>query len=376
MKKNKILFLINTLQGGGAEKVLIDIVNMLSKDHFNITVQTILNSGVYKEALGTHVRYTSIVKSKNKFLTKTFSYLVQFVLPPKLVYRLFVRDEYDFEVAFLEGVPAKILSGSYNKKSKKYAWIHTDMYAHFDAHRKVYKKIEQHKKMYSFFDKIICVSKGAKEGFIKQFGINENIEVIYNVYNDKNIIASAKEKQDIIVRDDIFKVISVGRLCKVKGFDRLLRVHKRLITEGLFHRLYIVGEGYQRQELENYIQDNDLQESVTLIGFDKNPYKYMSACDLFVCSSWAEGFSTVVSEAMILGIPVVGTDVAGIEEQIYANDISGIVVENSEEGIYEGLKTMLTQKEKYDMCVNGAKKRAETLKMEILLQPIEKLFDI
>ncbi len=375
MRKVKLLFLINTLKGGGAEKVLVDMVNSMDSERFDITVQTIGDSGVHREALGARIHYKSIVKVKNGFLYKLFMYLVQFVLPPKLVYNWFVRQDYDFEVSYLEGVPAKILSGSTNKKAKRYAWIHTDMYTNFSAHQKIYKDVAKHKKMYDVFDKIICVSQGAKEGFIKRFGETENIEVLCNLYNDKHILASAKEEQTAIPEEDTFKIISVGRLTEVKGFDRLLKVHKRLVDEGLMHKLYILGEGEKRAELEAYIRENALESSVRLLGFSKNPYKYMQACDLFVCSSYAEGLSTVVAETLILGKPVVSTQVAGADE-LLAHDKAGMLVENSEQGIYDGIKTMLTDKEKYNAYVCGAQERSMQLKAEVLIQPIEALFEL
>lgn len=375
MGKVKILFLINTLKGGGAEKVLVDLVNTLDSNRYDITVQTISDKGVHKQALCDGVRYKTMIRTKNLYLHKLFSYLINFVLPPKLVYKCFVRAPYDFEVAFLEGVPAKILSGSTNKKAKKYAWIHTDMFRHFESHLTIYKDVEQHKRMYARFDKILCVSKGAKEGFLKRFGDFENVDVVYNLYNDKHILQAAQEAQDAIADDGMFKVVSVGRLTEVKGFDRLLKVHKRLLSEGFLHKLYILGEGEKRAALEEYIRENALEDSVVLLGFSKNPYKYMQACDLFVCSSHAEGLSTVVAEMLILGKPVVSTRVAGAEE-LLAHGKAGMVVDNSEQGIYEGIKAMLEEQGTYEACACGAKERSAELKAERLIRPIEKLFEM
>lgn len=96
----------------------------------------------------------------------------------------------------------------------------------------------------------------------------------------------------------------MGKLTKNKGFDRLLAVVRRLREDGMPVHLYLLGEGPMRTELERYIAENALENSVTLLGYQTNPYKYVAKCDLFVCSSFAEGFSTAATEALIVGTPV------------------------------------------------------------------------
>jgi glycosyltransferase involved in cell wall biosynthesis len=140
-------------------------------------------------------------------------------------------------------------------------------------------------------------------------------------------------------------VCSVAKLIRTKGFDRLLNVHRRLLDEGLKHHVYILGIGEEQAALERQMKALGIEDSVTLLGFHKNPYQYVARCDLYVCSSHREGFSTAVTESLVVGTPVVSTDCSGAKELLGENNEYGIVVENSEEGIYQGMKTMLSDPE-------------------------------
>ncbi len=96
-----------------------------------------------------------------------------------------------------------------------------------------------------------------------------------------------------------------------------------------------------QQELERFIAEHELKDAITLLGYQTNPYKYVSRCDLFVCASHAEGFSTAATEALIVGTPVCTVEVSGMKEMLGENDEYGIVTENSEEALYEGIKRLL-----------------------------------
>ncbi len=373
MSKKRLLFFINTLSGGGAEKVLIDTVNNMDKQKFDITLQTIIDYGIHKEKLNKDVNYKSIIKTKNPFIQKVLSYLINFVIPPQITYNLFIKSNYDYEIAYLEGIPTKILSYSNNKKSQKYSWVHIDLYNNFAGHEKIFKDFNNYIKCYQRYNKIICVSNGVKEGFIKRFNIEKNVDVVYNIYNDKKIKKLSTERQQEIPDDNTFKIITSGRLCEQKGYERLLEIHNQLISEGYKYHLYILGEGKKRPVLEKYIKDNKLEDSVTLLGFQVNPYKYINACDLFVCSSYAEGFSTVVVESVILGIPVVSTDVSGAKE-ILGNSEYGLVVDNDKESLYNGLVSILSDNNVYNYYIKKVKELSGDFDLEKAIKTMENLF--
>src|SRR5690606_29198551 len=141
-------------------------------------------------------------------------------------------------------------------------------------------------------------------------------------------------------------ICSVGKVSHNKGFDRLLEAHQRLLSEGLQHQIHILGIGEDQPALEKRIIKLGMERTFNLHGFHKNPYKYISKCDIYVCASHREGFSTAVTEALILGIPVVSTEVSGARELLGKNNEYGIVTENSTDGLFAGLKMLLTNPEK------------------------------
>ena len=335
----KVLFLIGSLQGGGAEKVLVDTVNSLDREKYQITVQTLFDCGVHRDKLAEHVRYRSVVPFKNEWVRRLAGKVLFFLIPVSVTYSLFIRDHYDFEIAFLEGLPTKVLAKSTNKAAKKIAWIHTDLIRN-PASVRAFGSESAEKAAYDCFDKVFCVSKSVEDAFVEKYGPTAaKADTLYNILDDAAVIEAAG---NIVTLPVTYRpcFISVGRLTPPKGYDRLLRIHKRLVDEGLMHSLLIIGEGEMREGLEQYIQENDLQNSVCLMGFQRNPYQYISKADLFVCSSYAEGFSTVVTEAILCGTPVVGTDVAGNREPEEAPRCS-VITENSEEALYEALRRIL-----------------------------------
>ena len=366
----KILFLINTLNGGGAERVLIDVANALSEKGFDITVQTVINSGVFKDRLNTNVHYKTIVGTKSKSLRRFLAGVVSFVISPTLIHKLFIGNKYDYEVAFLEGVPTKIIGASKNEKSKKYTWVHIDLYNTFGLD-KVHKNMQQHIECYKKFDKIVCVSENAKKMFTKRFGIKDNLIVKYNILDD-NIIKSKAEEN--VEQRNRFRIVSVGRLENQKGYDRLLPVIKRLKDENIACELLLVGEGSQRDTLETYTKENNLSEIVEFIGFTNNPYKYMQSADLLVFPSRAEGYSTVVTEAIILGKPIVVTDCAGMKE-ILGNSEYGIVAENNDEELYKAIKNMVCNDEVRQSYSEKALQRGKDFTKEKRFKELIELFE-
>lgn len=361
----KVLFLINTLLGGGAEKVLVDFVNNLPADKYDVTVQTIDNAGGYIDKLNKNIHYRTINKKKGLF-RKIFLHLLTFNLSAKWIYKTFVKLDYDVEIAFLEGLPTKIIAASTNDKAKKIAWVHTDVLNFFDSSM-VYKNEEENKKAYQRFDKIACVSEDGKQKFMERFGdFGDKVEAVYNIILDDEIRKKGSEKLDG-VKHDYPIVVSCGRLCEQKGFDRLLRIHEKLIEEGIKHYLWIVGEGELRPQFENFITENHLADTVTLCGFQSNPYKYMQNADLFVCSSVAEGYSTVVTEAVVLGIPVLSTDVAGAHEPKETPRCYK-VVDNNEESLYEALKLMLTSPDELERARQYTKEISNSFTKEKSLE--------
>lgn len=330
----KILFFIETLGGGGAEKVLIDLVNHMDQSKFDITVETLWPAEA-KNRLAEGIRYRSVYKSRRRIN----QYRMRLESALGLTYRLHMKDDYDIEVAYLECGTTKILSSSTNKRAAKIAWVHCDlaiqMANNLDGFVK--KAATQYKK----FDKVVCVSEDVLNSFRRLFGSTPPACVLHNTVDDKKI----KECAELPLPRDAVKsrttVVTLGRLTYQKAYDRLLEAHRQHVNDGLKYDLWILGEGEERTKLEAFVKENDLQDTVRFFGFQSNPYPFIKAADLLVCSSRYEGFSTFVTEGLLLGKPIVTTDCTGMRELLGDSEY-GFVVENSTEGLYSGISYCLS----------------------------------
>lgn len=368
----KVLFLIESLAGGGAEKVLTTLVRNIDKDKFDVMVCAISGGGKYEDEVKRFCKYKALLGTPASLLTKVLyiikHHLIYKWLPFRYVYKLFVPKGYDVEVAFTEGFATKILSASSNER--KIAWVHIDLKNNHWT-RSVYKNDEHEKKSYSRFSKVVCVSDTAKDGFLHEFkGISVPVETLYNPIDAPLIRSMAYGNGSLL--HDYTLLVSAGRLERQKGYDRLVRIIKRLVGETYNVRLWILGVGTQESELKKYVDENGLNDVVEFKGFCSNPYKYMLQGDLFVCSSRAEGYSTAVTEALILGLPVITTECSGMRELLKDGEC-GVVTDNNEEALYAGLKRLLDDKSMLMHYKTKAVERGDDFSMAKLMEPIENL---
>ena len=339
----KVLFVIESLAGGGAEKVISILTKHFSYDKYEVTVCPIVDEGFYCEDVKRNVTYYKPVISYkgaplSRFWNRIKYKLLYSFLPLCWVYKFFIPHGSDVEIAFCEGFVTKLLSYA-SSKSKKIAWIHTDLRDNpWPIKLGIYQDVDEEREAYSKYNKIVCVSESAHQSFCNLYGLEYKTTTIYNPIDVNEIRSKIGQKRR--GQDDIVRLISVGRLVPQKGFDRLLKVVKRLHDNGYPVELLILGEGNERGTLEKYVKSNDMQSYVSLPGFSENPYQEMSESDLFVCSSRAEGYSLVIAEAMVLGITVVSTYCSGPNELLHEGKY-GLLVENSKKGLYQGIKSLL-----------------------------------
>lgn len=366
----KVLFFIPNLMHGGAEKVLVNLVNNLDRMKYDITVFTLFDEGVNKKYLKDDIRYKYFFKKifkGNSIILKLFK--------PEFLYKHIIKDKYDVIVSYLEGPTARILWGCPYEETKKVSWIHIELNDK-NLLSTGFRNFEEAKKAYESYDKIICVSNTVKQIFEDVSGIKENVEVLYNTNETENIIEKSKEKvEDIELDKDTINICSVGKVIEKKGYYRLAQIHKKLIGEGLKHNIYIIGIGEDEDRIKKYLKENNIEDTYHLIGFRDNPYKYVDKCDLFVCSSYREGFSTAVTESLVVGTPVVSTLCSGAQELLGYNNEYGLVVENSEEGIYNGLKKLLEDKELLEYYKKKAAERGSFFSKEKTVAAVEKMLD-
>ena len=320
----KILVMIHDLGPGGAEKVLVNLVNNLDKTKFDVTVISLFGGGVNENNLDKGVHYYSIFKRMirgNSKIMKFFS--------PKTLHKFCIKDNYDIEVSYLEGSSARIISGCKNPNTKLISWIHVEQHTKKVAAQS-FRTYKESLDGYNKFDRIISVSESVKEDFESLYDLKVISDVLYNTNETDNILTLKDEKvEDGIFNENEIKLCGVGKIMPIKGFDKLARIHKKLIEEGFPIHTYILGEGEDKKKIEKYILDNKLERTFTFLGYQKNPYKYVSKCDLFICASTSEGFSTAATEALIVGTPVITTPVAGMVEMLGKKNEYGIISEMS-----------------------------------------------
>ena len=284
------------------------------KEKFDITVTALFGGGVNEQFLDSRVKYNFVWKKAIPGNSKIMK-----LLSPKTLHKLCIKDEYDIEISYLEGPSARVISGCQNNNTKKICWIHSNHFS-LDEVSKSFRNVKETKKCYYSYDKIICVSKYMKENFCKWIPVSDKCDVLYNTVESDRILEKSKEETLEIEDDNSFKLIAVGTLKEVKVYDRLLRIVKKLKAEKIDLKLYILGIGIQEKELKQYVKDNYLEDTVVFLGYKTNPYKYVAKCDLFVCSSYSEGFSTAVTESLIVGTPICTVDVSGMDEMLGENN--------------------------------------------------------
>jgi glycosyltransferase involved in cell wall biosynthesis len=367
-KKKKLLFLINTLGGGGAERVLVNLINKMDHRQYHITIRTLIDKGENKMFLSDKVNYEYVLK--NSFKGINFLHL----LPKKWVYNKIAKGDFDVIVVYLHGVLTKIVSNA-PESQKTIAYLHANMLN--SPFLKSFGAKEQIQNCFKSYNAIVSVSQSVEDTFKQVSGINKKLYVIYNTFDLEEIKNKSVEKTELSLKNKskTLNICSVGKLNKVKGYERLISVVGKLKKEGYQFNLTIVGDGSERQSLEALIEQENLNNTVNLTGHQKNPYKFIADSDLFISSSYSEGFSSVVAESIILGIPVLTTNTSGMKEILGENNEYGMIVKNSEKGLYKGIKKLLEQKELLAHYKMKAKQRAKFFSPEKTVKDVEKLIE-
>lgn len=373
----KILFFIESLAGGGAEKVLTTLVKNINKQEFDVTVLSVVNTGIYVDEIKQHCHYQYMLDdSANLNPLQRIKYRIDYKFiynqPPEIVYRKYINDEYDIEVAFIEGFATKFIAASSNSRSKKIAWVHTDMRANNYASYCFTSKVT-HIAAYKNYDRINCVSNNVAEVFRGMFFDDNRVVVQYNPVDSDEVVAKGFESIDLLPNPHL-QLGTIGRLEQQKGFLRLVEILGKLYKEGHDFSLWIVGEGSQRPQLKSLIDQYQLNDCIKLVGFQSNPYKYMSKCDAFVCSSYAEGFSTAATEALILGKPIFTTECAGMRE-LFGDESCGEIVPNTDDALYEMLKNLVSGKLNPVDYLPAVKRRIPFFDIKQRISEIETLLD-
>lgn len=343
----KILFILPSLAMGGLERMQINLANKLQSIGYDVTVMILDKNRDLEHEL--HSSVTLHQKEYKKHLGKTIPYIRHVFYDdgmwetratPTELYKYYVgKKRYDVEVAFFHGLCVKIISGSTNKDAVHLAWIHND-FRNIFSYRFQFQNHKAVLEAYKKFDRVVCVSDSARQGFIDTIGDTGNAITIYNMLPVEKIKRLSKEEISYRYPEKGLNLVTVGRLKNShKGQLRLIAVVSRLKKEGHNISLTIVGDGEDRGIIERAIRQHHAGEYIFLTGMRSNPFPYIAGADVLVCSSYYEGFNLTVAEALILGVPVISTNCTGPNE-ILDHGKYGMLVENSRRGLYHGLKIL------------------------------------
>lgn len=352
----KIAVVVTEFIAGGVEKALLDLIDAIDRDEYEITIFLPNKNGQWTYLLeekmdvvvlqnDTRRQAKELLKKFNLF--QLFRFLF-FRLKSRLIihtnyskgleYRLKSTPRYpqkfDIAIAYkISNIDIVLNCLYYIDSNKKVAWVH-----------QVFNEQEkEHINLYNQFDKIFCVSKALKEHTVNMFtSLRAKTDVFHNILNYNEI---KKLSTDYLPKlksgNDIFAIVTVGRLSFEKGQAVIPQVAHLLLEKGYNFIWYLVGEGPLETELKEKIKQYDVADYVVLCGRKDNPYPYIKNCDIYVQTSKTEGWGLTVSEAKILNKPIVTTDAGVMSEQI-ENGINGIITENdSAEEICNGIEKLI-----------------------------------
>jgi glycosyltransferase involved in cell wall biosynthesis len=332
----KVLFLIPNLSGGGAERVMSNLLNYFSNE-FKVSAVFFNNNHVYPLPNDCKVYYLDNDLPRIGFIKKLMRiiYLRNVIKKEKLDVALsFLANLYLITSAiFPRRLNVKLIIAEHN----------TISYILKFSKNKTLKKILS-KALYKKVDNIIAVSKGVKEDLMKTFNLpQEKIKVIYNPHDIDKIQKLSKEQinHPWLVDKKYPVMINVGRLTYQKGQDILLKAFK-IVSEKIESRLIILGEGPLLKQLKDLAKELGIENKVDFVGFQKNPFAFIARSDVFVLSSRWEGFPNVLIEAMACGVPVISTDCPSGPNEIIENGVNGLLVPIEVDKLAESIIWILT----------------------------------
>lgn len=362
MKKN-ILFVVDNLKMGGVTKVLSNVLKELSKKEYNIELLVLH----YYEDMNINIpQNIKIIKGGKafSFVDENISKLVKEKNIKKIIHKCIfalqiktgwiirkiqknrkktITKKYDIEIAFGDGFP--YIYTAYGNSKKKIAWMHSDVMIK-DYSARYYKRM---KKALQKFDTCVAVSDKVAQSYEKRYNLKD-IKIIHNIIDENEILNKSEVKTDIPYNKNQLNFISVGRLDYSKNHKMMLEISKKLIDEGYRFKVYIIGDGEERENLEKDIINMNMQDNFILLGRKENPYPYVKNADAFLLSSRYEGLPTVIIEALILHIPCITTDVAGVRQIL--DESFGIITKNEKADFYNNLRKLL----KNPYIINNMKK--------------------
>lgn len=377
MVRKRVLFIIPSLEEGGAERVLVNLLGKLDYNRYEVDLCVVENRGIFLNQIPQQVKLVTIFNSSlfckilvNLHIRFNINRLYKWIVNSR------IPGNYHIGISFLDSSFTDILFFLDDKISKRIAWVHSS-YQTYNNFGKFYKgpyKDRLVQKRYGKLDHIIFVSNDSMQEFEEIFVIKTPKSVIYNVLDTKKIYKLADYPINEEFDENLINIIAMGVLLPVKGYDLLIKAASLLKKDGLKFKIRILGNGFLEQELLLLIKNLELEDVIELKGFHINPYPFLKQSDVFVMTSLSEGLPTALGEAMILGLPVVVTDCSGCRELVDEGQY-GVMADKTAEGIYSGLKTLINNSELRSFYGRKSRERAEIFDDEVILEKVYSIID-
>ncbi|MFV0418208.1 MAG: glycosyltransferase [Dysgonomonas sp.] len=347
-----ILFFNDSLVMGGTEILLVDLLNHLATKECKITLllPEYSEGNVLLEKVSPLVSIKYLYSQKVSYFRRKLEDNIMIFFPRLYAKRKGIREsDYDEVVCFKEVFFARVLSVM---KIPKILWIHNIVYKRRYEIRSLRERFavwlnKKHlgkvQKSYDLFEKVICVSDSAKKAYISVLHDGQmpvqNIKVLYNAIDMTKVIEKSKELIEDLPQGRT-NFILITRASPEKRTDRLINAALRLKEDGYDFHVYIIGAGLDTREMKDDLSLRGLNEKITIMGHLDNPFPYVLQCNWSLCVSERESFSLSLLESMMLKTPVITTDCGGPSD-IVDGGRYGLLVNNSGEGVYEGMKAVL-----------------------------------
>ena len=326
----KIGFCINSLKMGGAEKLLVDIINILSetKEYEIFLLTKVKSNSYFYNKIKDKVKYFCLLEKEetNNILSRLKNSVIK-----KIQFKKFIKD-LDIIIDFLDCDFYKYIKKV--KKKEKIAWLHL-------SYRELQKRKKIEKKIY-YYDKVIVIADDMEKE-IKSETENLNIHKIYNLLDFSMIDKKLEENREKLPKEKYF--LTVCRLNEEqKDVTTLINAFSEYKGN---EKLLIIGDGEDRKKLEKLCKEKKLENKIKFLGTFSNPYIFMKCTECFILSSKTEGFGLVIAEALYCGTKVISSNCpVGPREILLDGEIGELFKVGDEKELLDKLNN-ISQKE-YD----------------------------
>ncbi len=322
MERKKILFVLPSMAGGGAERVFLHIINHLDRNRYEPFLALGAKHGEFLNKLNPDIEIFAMKAERARYAILALVRIV-YRLRPQIVCSTLGMN---FATSLAKPLMPPKTRVVLREGNSPTAFL-TDVARQSPARAKVYRKAYQF--IYGFADSIICQSDFMRDDLKRNLQISEKkLHRIYNPVDFEQIdYLSAKPTTDFFNHSDV-RLITVGRLAHQKAYDILLKAFAVVRQTNPRATLSFLGEGEEANSLEKLARSLQLNGSVNFSGFQSNPYPYMKEADIFVLSSRYEGFSNVLVESLACGTPVVTTDCPSAAREVIKEGVNGWFAEN------------------------------------------------